>query len=268
MKLSKETIRQKLSSKVGFILDMDGTIYLGKTLFPFTLRFLEELKKKGKKYIFLTNNSSKRAEQYQEKLRQMGIEVDLTKIYTSGDATIDYLKRLNKGKSLYVMGTPDLIHQFEEAGFETDSPDPDFVVLGFDLTFTYQKLDKACRFIRNSVPFIASHPDFNCPLENGDMLPDCGALSAAITAATGVRPTVIGKPQKEILNGILRRLNLPKEKICMIGDRLMTDIQMGLNFGITSILVLTGETTTELLAKSRIKPDLVFKRVVDILEYI
>lgn len=268
MKLSKEFIKQRLSFKAGFILDMDGTIYLGKTIFPFTIRFLEGLKEKCKKFIFLTNNSSKRPEHYQAKLFRMGIEVDLPKIYTSGDATIDYLKKLNKGKSLYLMGTPELIQQFEEAGFETDSPKPDFVVLGFDLTFTYKKLDKACRFIRNGVPLIATHPDFNCPLEKGDMLPDCGALSAAITAATGVRPKVVGKPQREILNGILHRLNLPKEKTCMIGDRLMTDIQMGLNFGITSILVLTGETTPELLAQSKIKPDFVFKRVVDILEYI
>ena len=114
-------------------------------------------------------------------------------------------------------------------------------MLGFDLTFTYEKFDKASRFLRNGVPFIATHPDYNCPLEGNDMLPDCGSLITAFTAATGVAPKIIGKPHEEMLGGILNRTGIQKEELCIMGDRLMTDIRMGRDFGILSILVLTGE---------------------------
>lgn len=249
-------------------LDMDGTIYLGDTLFPFTKAFLQGLTDAGKRYVFLTNNSSKNAKDYYLKLKEMGIETEKSQIYTSGDATIEYLSSLKPNAKIYLMGTENLKEDFRNVGFNLTDKSPDFVVLGFDLTFTYEKLEKACTLIRQGVPFIATHPDFNCPVENGGMIPDCGALSAAITAATGVSPKVIGKPHKEMLEGILKRAKIEKEEMCIIGDRLITDIKMGQDFGIPSILVLTGEAQPEDLESSPVVPDLIVERNIDLLPYL
>ncbi len=251
-----------------FALDMDGTIYLGNQIFPFTLPFLEGLKNAGKKYVFLTNNSSKSGDDYYQKLKKMGVETDRSLIYTSGDATIEYLKGILPGARVFLMGTRNLEEDFRNAGFRLDESSPDFVVLGFDLTFTYEKLEKACHFIRQGVPFIATHPDFNCPMEQGQMIPDCGALSAAITAATGVKPKVIGKPNKEMLEGLLKRAGVTKEELCIMGDRLITDIKMGIDFGILNILVLTGEAKAEDLSHSPIIPDFVIAKNVDLLSFL
>lgn len=247
---------------------MDGTIYLGNKLYPFTIAFLDGLQLSGRDYIFITNNSSKSTSDYQEKLFKLGIDIGIDLIYTSGIATIEYLKKINDRARLYLLGTKSLHQEFEDAGFETLSEQPDYVVLGFDQTFTFEKLDKACRFIRRGVPFIATHPDFNCPLPGGDMLPDCGAMTAAITAATKVKPKVIGKPNKEMIDGVLSRLNTTQEHLTFVGDRLMTDIQMGRNSGILSILTLTGEAKLEDLRDSQVQPDLVFEKIIDILEYL
>jgi len=249
-------------------LDMDGTIYLGKKLFPFTKAFLEGLSKKGKAFTFLTNNSSKNANDYYEKLTGMGLRVTKSQIYTSGDATIEYLNNIKPGARLYLMGTQSLCDDFKRAGFLLVEDNPDFVVLGFDLSFTYQKLEKAARFIRNRVPFIATHPDLNCPMEDNDMIPDCGSLSAAFSAATGVKPKVLGKPNREMLDGLLKRMNIQKEELCLMGDRLMTDIKMGHNFGILNILVLTGEASMQDLQKSDIIPDLILEKNIDLLNYL
>jgi NagD protein len=264
----RKEILEKLKKVKVCALDMDGTIYLGKKLFPFTKAFLEGLSKAGKKFIFLTNNSSKNANDYYEKLTGIGLRVDKSQIYTSGDATIEYLNEIKPGARVYLMGTKNLSEDFERAGFSLVEDNPDFVVLGFDLTFTYQKFDKGARFIRNKVPFIATHPDLNCPIEDKDMIPDCGALSAAFTAATGVKPKVLGKPNQEMLDGLLKRMNVKKEELCLMGDRLMTDIKMGRDFGILSILVLTGEASMEDLKKSDVVPDLILEKNIDLLTYI
>jgi HAD superfamily hydrolase (TIGR01457 family) len=261
-------IERRLKKIKVFALDMDGTIYLGNKIFPFTLPFLEGLKNAGKKYVFLTNNSSKNSGNYYDKLKKMGIETDRSMIYTSGDATIEYMKGIRPGARVFLMGTRNLEEDFRNAGFSLDEISPDFVVLGFDLTFTYEKLDKACRFIRQGVPFIATHPDFNCPMEENQMAPDCGALSAAITAATGVKPKVIGKPNQEMLEGLLNRTGVSKEELCIMGDRLITDIKMGLDFGILNILVLTGEAKEEDLMGSSILPDFVIEKNVNLLSYL
>ena len=136
------------------------------------------------------------------------------------------------------------------------------------MTFTYHKLEKAARFIRHKVPFIASHPDINCPLEDKDFIPDCGALSAAFTASTGVYPKVIGKPNQEMLEGLLNRMCVKKEELCLMGDRLITDIKMGKDFEILSVLVLTGEASMEDLKKSDIVPDLILDKNIDLLTYL
>lgn len=260
-------ITDKLSGINVFALDMDGTIYLGQELFPFTKNFLDGLTKAGKRYVFLTNNSSKNADDYLVKLHRMGLEVEKSQIYTSGDATIEYLIGLKPNARIFLMGTKNLCDDFERAGFVLTDDRPDFVVLGFDTDFTYEKFDKGARFLRQGIPFIASHPDYNCPLPNNDMIPDCGALSAAFTAATGVEPKVIGKPNREMLDGVLKRMGATKNELGVMGDRLMTDIRMGNDFGIFSILVLTGEAKRDDLVNSVSIPDLIIERNIDLLDY-
>lgn len=267
-RLTAEEIKARLAKIKVCALDMDGTIYLGQKLFPFTKDFLEGLEQAGKRFVFLTNNSSKNAGDYYKKLTGMGLEVKPEQVYTSGDATIEYLKSIKPDARIYLMGTKSLMTDFEASGFQLTDENPDFVVLGFDLDFTYERFDKAARMIRQGVPFVATHPDFNCPMEGGDMLPDCGALSAAFAAATGVSPKVIGKPNGEMLDGILRRAGIKKEELCIMGDRLMTDIRMGQDFGILSILVLTGEAKPEDIEPSGITPDLVLKKNIDLLDYL
>jgi HAD superfamily hydrolase (TIGR01457 family) len=266
--LEINNIKTRLKDIKVFALDMDGTIYLGNKIFPFTKSFLEGLVKAGKDFVFLTNNSSKNASDYFHKLEKMGIEIERSQVYTSGDATIEYLKGKQPGAKIFLMGTKNLEDDFRKAGFNLVDRNPDFVVLGFDLTFTYNKFEKACNFIRQGVPFIATHPDYNCPLENGNMIPDCGALSAAITAATGVAPKVIGKPNKEMLEGLLSRTKVKKEELCIIGDRLITDIMMGQNFGILNILVLTGEAKKEDLYDSSVTPDFIVEKNIDLLSFL
>lgn len=266
--LIEEELRARLANIKVCALDMDGTIYLGQRLFPFTEDFLKGLEQAGKRFVFLTNNSSKNGDDYYKKLTNMGLEVKQEQIYTSGDATIEYLKSLKPNANVYLMGTKSLMADFEKAGFRLTEENPDYVILGFDLDFNYERFDKAARMIRKGIPFIATHPDFNCPMEGGDMLPDCGALSAAFTAATGVKPKVIGKPNSEMLNGILSRAGIKKDELCIMGDRLMTDIRMGQDFGILSILVLTGEAKTEDIKPSGVTPDVVLDRNIDLLNYL
>ena len=265
--MDAESFRKRLRKIRNFALDMDGTIFLGSHVFPFAVDFLKELKRRELRYIFLSNNSSKNVKDYYQKLRKMGVPVRPEQIYTSAEATMEYLR--GKGISrIFLVGTASLHEAFGWAGFETDSSQPEAVVVGFDTELTYEKLNRACAWIRRGVPFVATHPDLNCPVENGDMLPDCGAISAAITAATGVQPTVLGKPNPQMLQGLLHRLNARPEEMVLVGDRLMTDIQMGRRFGILTVLVLTGEATREDVAQSAVKPDFIVERISDLAAFL
>ncbi len=192
---------EKLKNIKCYLLDMDGTIYLGNELIDGAKEFLEKLKEKNIRYIFLTNNSSKNKDRYVEKLNKLGIEAHREDVFSSGEATTIYLSKKKKGAKVFLLGTKDLEDEFEKAGFELvreRNKDIDFVVLGFDTTLTYEKLWIACEYIANGVEYIATHPDFNCPLENGKFMPDAGAMMAFIKASTGKEPTVIGKPNRHI----------------------------------------------------------------------
>jgi len=263
-----DEVRQKFQSSHTFVLDMDGTIFRGTHVFPFAVDFLLELRRRRLNYIFLSNNSSKNISDYNAMLQKMGIPVSTGQIYTSTESTIEYLKNQKLGKRLYLVGTHNLRDPFHEAGFETVTEEPDAVVVGFDTELTYEKLDRACSWIRKGVPFIATHPDLNCPVENGEMKPDCGAISAAITAATGVVPKVLGKPNREMLQGLLARTKTSLDKMILVGDRLTTDIKMGNDFGIFTVLVLTGETRREDLKTSSIQPDLIVEKISDLAAYL
>lgn len=262
---------EKLKEKTVFILDMDGTIYLGDGLIHGVKEFLSTIKAQGKRYLFLTNNSSKNKEIYVEKLKALGIHALGEEVYTSGEATTNYLKSQKKGARIYLLGTKALEEEFQREGFILEkerNKDIDYVVLGFDTTLTYEKIWGACEYISEGVDYIATHPDFNCPLPNGKFMPDAGAMAALIQASTGKTPKVIGKPNKEIMDSIILKYDLNKEDMIIVGDRLYTDIKMGENADIASVLVYSGETKESDYKESELKADYVFNSVKDMIEII
>ena len=237
-----------------FLLDMDGTVYLGSRLLPGSLDFLRYLGETGRDHLFLTNNSSRNAQYYAQKLTKLGWPAQPGEILTSGEATALYLGGLKPAARIYLLGTPDLETEFAAHGFVLTDENPDYVVLGFDMTLTYDKLVRACDLVRGGVPFIATHPDLNCPTETG-YIPDCGAMTALITASTGVTPKVIGKPNREIIDAMFRKKPVRRDQVAMVGDRLYTDIVMGHNAGVTSVLVLSGEAKEADIPAAPVKPD-------------
>jgi 4-nitrophenyl phosphatase len=252
-----------LEDKKLFILDMDGTFYLGDIIIGGSLDFIQKLKEKGKKFIFFTNNASKIAKDYKDKLLGMGLHVNEEDIITSGDVTIEYLLKNFPKKKVYLVGTSSLEESFRKAGISLVEKSPDVVVVSFDLTLTYEKISKACTFIREGAHFIATHMDFNCPTEHG-FIPDCGSICAMITASTGVKPKFLGKPFEETVDMIENLTGYKKSEMVIIGDRLYTDIATGFNNKITTALVLTGETKLEDLKETNIKPDFIFQSLFHI----
>lgn len=248
-----------------FLLDLDGTIYLGESLIDGAREFLQILEAQGKKAIFVTNNSSKNKYSYQHKLEKMGLRVNPEKIFTSGEATTRYLNKNQPGAKIFLLGTPLLEDEFFNAGFELVSEAvPDYVVLGFDTTLTYGKLWKACDHVRNDVIYIATHPDYNCPIGEGKYMPDAGAIIKFIAASTGKNPLVIGKPNHYIIASLCEKYKVGKENMAIVGDRLYTDIALGINTGITTVLVLSGETTQQQYQCSDIKASYLFSSVKEL----
>ena len=226
------------------VLDMDGT----------------------RKWMFFTNNSSKDKTLYIEKLARMDCHITPDDILTSGDIMIEFLKTQRPGKTVYVMGTPALEKSFKEAGIDIRqdiNETADIVVVAFDMTLTYEKLEHACSLIRNGAEYLATHPDINCPVSNG-FIPDCGAFIAAINLSTGKTPRITGKPYPETPQMIASVTGVPIEKIAFVGDRLYTDVACGVKNGAKGILVLSGETKIEDVETSEVKPNLIFDRIYDI----
>ncbi len=255
---------EKLKSIKCFMLDMDGTFYLSDYLLPGALEFMDFLAKKELDYLFLTNNSSKNKDLYTDKIRKLGFNVDADKIFTSGEATCIYLKKHSDFRKIYLLGTPALEKEFIQAGYELTAEDPQAVVLGFDTTLTYEKIWKACDLIREGLPYIATHPDYNCPTETGFM-PDIGSFMAMIEASTGKwADVIIGKPHRHIVDAVVEKTGFSLDELAMIGDRLYTDIALG-KAGIKTVLVLSGETKTEDLAGSEFKADVVVNDLADLL---
>jgi HAD superfamily hydrolase (TIGR01457 family) len=251
-----------------FLLDMDGTFNLGDQIIEGSLRFIETLSELGIDYLFLTNNSSKHRRQYAEKITRLGLPVPEEKVFTSGEATALYLQQEHAGSSVYVVGTPALEEEFRQHGFHLDQNHPECIVLGFDTTLTYEKLWKLCDFVRAGLPYIATHPDFNCPTETGFM-PDIGAMIAFVHASTGREPDlVVGKPNRMIVDAVAKKLGLRIEEMAMVGDRLYTDIALGQTSGITTCLVLSGETHTEDLADSPHQPTYTFEDLAAIADWL
>lgn len=264
-----------------FVLDMDGTFYLGDKILDGSLEFLQKVEATGKRFVFFTNNSSKSPLNYIEKLKKMNCHITRDQIMTSGDVTIGYLKNHHPGKTVYLVGTPALEESFLQEGitlFQSCEKDgvieedgmrhvPDIVVIGFDTTLTYEKLERACTYIRNGAMFFATHLDINCPTEAG-FIPDCGAMCDLISRSTGVKPKYLGKPFLETMEYVLQKTGMKKEGIAFVGDRLYTDVATGVNNGAKGILVLSGETKTSDLEHSDVVPDGVFADLKEIGTYL
>lgn len=251
-----------------FALDMDGTIYLGERWIEGARDFLKKIEESGRQYVFLTNNSSKNAAVYVEKLHRMGWDAKEEKIITSGQATIYYLQKNFPGKKVFLLGNPLLQEEFEQAGIFLSDTAPDVVVTAFDTSLTYEKMCKVCDLVREGLPYLATHPDYNCPTETG-FIPDAGAIHAFIHASAFRYPDrIIGKPNSDIVDYLVTRVQVEKERIAMVGDRLYTDIAAGKNNGLKSILVLSGEASLADVAASDVMPHLIFESVQDMIPFL
>ena len=268
-------LRERLAGIRHLALDMDGTIYMGSTLFPFTIEFLDSMSKAGIGYSFLTNNPSRSVADYLNKLAGMGIQADEGNMYTTSLAAIDYIKaNYPDARRLFLLGTPSMISQFEKAGFIScaDDPDdePDVLVVAFDMTLEYSRLCRASWWASQGVSYIATNPDRVCPTDQRTVLVDCGSMCRCIEHATGRCPDItLGKPDPNMLKGILDRHGLKPEEIAMVGDRIYTDTAMARNAGAFGVLVLSGETTLE-TAEAAVEdaPDLICRDIKELGELI
>ena len=246
------------------MLNMDGTIYLSDRLFEETKPFLELLKKQGKRFLFLTNNSSKGVEQYLEKLRKMGLPAREDCLLTSGMATIAYLQSHLPSREIFLCGTPSLTKDFEKAGFCLSAEHPKAVVIAFDTTLDYAKLHRICDLVRSGLPYFATHPDVNVPLSGG-LAPDVGCVISFVKTSTGREPDkIIGKPNAQLVETASVLTGIEKGEIVMVGDRLATDIMLGISAGISSVLVLSGVTSENEAKESSVKPDYIFQNIGEI----
>lgn len=244
-------------------LDMDGTIYSGSRLFACARPFLQRLAKLGIGWTFLTNNSSKSVADYVAHLRNMEVTTEAEQFFTSTQATVSHLRKaLPDVRKLFVLGTVSMRRELSAAGYRMTADraddEPDAVIAGFDTALTFSRLCRAAWWIKAGKPYIASHPDRICPTGEPTVLVDCGSVCAALHAATGRWPDAIpGKPNAEMLRGLLQRLGIKPDELAMAGDRLYTDIVMAQRAGALSVLVLTGEATAEEAAACKTLPDLV-----------
>ncbi len=259
-----------LKQKKLFLLDMDGTIYIDGVLFDFTLDFLNTIKNIGGKYIFLTNNSSKSVENYIDKLTSIGIEVDESNFLTSSQVTASYILKEYPGEKIYVLGTQSFKTELESHDIcVTDryAEDVDCIVVGYDSELTYSKLIDACKLLQKDIGFIAANPDLVYPASFG-FIPDCGSICNMLTTSTGKKPVYIGKPKPTMIDIAVRKSRFSKEETIIIGDRLYTDIACGLNAGVTTVLVLSGETKKDDLKTTEFTPKYVFNNIKEIMPYI
>lgn len=263
----EKKIKEQLTRIKHVALDMDGTIYMGSNIFPFTIPFLNRLKSMGITYSFLTNNPSKSIDDYLKKLAKMGINATKEEIYNTTIATIDYIHaHYPDARKIFFLGTPSMISQFEDVGFisTADSAEdkPDIIVAAFDMTLQYSRLCRAAWWISQNIPYIATNPDRVCPTNEKTILVDCGSICKCLESATGRQPDItLGKPDPNMLLGIQQQMNLKPEEIAMVGDRIYTDIAMAHNANAFGCLVLSGETTIEIAKQAPRQPDLIVQNI-------
>jgi HAD superfamily hydrolase (TIGR01450 family) len=251
-----------------FIFDMDGTFYLGDRMIPGADDFARSLAGKGLDYRFFTNNSSNSEEVCMAKLARMGFPVEPGRVVLSSDVAADYLNTHCPGMGVYLLGNERLTADMLRAGIRLVQEDPDLILLGFDTTLTYEKITKAANWIAAGLPYYATHPDRNCPVTGG-FLPDTGSMIALFEASTGRRPVVLGKPMRTTVDYLTRLLHCEPGELVFVGGRLETDIAIGADNGIPSVLVLTGVTSlADYRAQSEVQAGLVVESMADLGEYI
>ncbi len=257
-----------LKNKKLWLFDMDGTIYLGNTIFDGTIPLLNNIKKTGAKYIFVSNNSSKGISSYLNKVTKMGIEADKNNFYTSTDALIAILKDNFYGELIYVQGTKSFIKNLKKEKIKVTTrynENAKCICVGFDTELTMKKLITTCKMLKLDLPFYATNPDWVCPTEDG-FIPDCGSMCFSLDKATGKKPVFIGKPNAFMIEEVIKKENVSKEDVVLVGDRIYTDILSGINAKIDTVLVLSGETTLKEATKSVDKPTYTIKNVKEINE--
>ncbi len=265
-----EPIFRRLEQIKHIVLDLDGTIYTGETIFSYTIDFLDTLGRLGISYSFLTNNSSKSSSDHLTKLQAMGVNVSLENLFTSADATIYFINtHYPEWRRLFILGTPSLIAQFESSGFivldENSKEDPDALLVSFDTSLTYAGLCRAAWWAKQGKPYITTNPDLVCPSDEEVVLIDCGAIALCLEAATGRRPDkVLGKPQAEILTGLIASKNMEVNQVAMVGDRIYTDMLTAHNAGSLGILVLSGEADLDDVNESPISLDLILPSIKEL----
>ncbi|MBQ9249444.1 MAG: HAD-IIA family hydrolase [Oscillospiraceae bacterium] len=255
-----------------FLFDMDGTLYLGDEVYDGAVALMDDLPNLGKQYIYLTNNSSRAGVDYITRLRRLGFPCEAENVFTAGMATGQYLNQNHPGASVYLAGTRAFYRELQSYGIRlagdenghTEADTVDVVVQGFDTELVYEKLERACHFLRRGAVFIAANPDWVCPMPGDEVLPDCGSICALLTASSGVKPNYIGKPNRSMVDVISKMTGIPNEKICAVGDRLYTDIAVAQNAGAVSVLVLSGETDQAMVDAAERKPDYVLPSVKEL----
>lgn len=260
-----------IKEKLMFCLDMDGTIYHEDMLIPGAKEFFSLLEKQGKGYVFMTNNSSRSKEAYVKKLNALGIKATSAHIVSSVNATIGYLKVHKPGAKIYLVGTKSFRDELRKEGFRIvpatyRGAGIDYVVVGFDTELNYEKIRGACHYVSRHVPYLATNCDMRCPVKERCFIPDCGAICQMIEVATGKKPFFLGKPDTYILEMVSKEWGVAKENMLCIGDRLYTDIAIGINAGVDTAVVLTGETSAEDIVDTAFKPTYCFQSINDIYE--
>lgn len=255
-----------LRDKKLWLFDMDGTIYKEETLFEGTLELLKIITELGGKYVFITNNSSRSLTDYIKKVRRLGIRADKDSFFTSVQASILFIKKKFPGRKIYCQGTKSLIDELKESGLDVTEEVDDtarLILVGFDTELTSHKLRKTCEMLQKNIPFIATNPDMACPVNFG-FIPDCGSICQMLMNATGREPIYIGKPEPLMVRTAMEKFGFTQSETVVVGDRLYTDIAVGLNAGVTAVCVLTGEATVSSIEDGNIKPTFTFKSIEDI----
>ena len=269
MNLQDTSFAARIRNTRLFLLDLDGTVYRGGELIAGAQEFIGRLRAQGIHYVFLTNNSSQSAAEYVKKISHMALPVSPENIFTSGQATAHFLAQKKPGVRAYVVGTRSLAGELAAHGIVlSDGRGPvDCVVVGFDMELTYDKIKTACELVDRGVDYIATNPDFVCPVQGKRSLPDCGSICFMIEQATGKKPFVIGKPRPAMVEIVCEKHGIALDHTAIIGDRLYTDIAVGRNAGILSICTLSGESSREDIARSDVKPDYVIESIDEMNRY-
>ncbi|MBQ9964559.1 MAG: HAD-IIA family hydrolase [Clostridia bacterium] len=263
------TTAERIRNTQLFLFDMDGTLYLDNDLYDFTIDLLKTIRESGRRYLFVTNNSSKSVKDYITKLERLGIAADYDDFLTSSQAAAYYLKLHHADARLYVCGTESLKEELRREGFTvtTDPEETDCIVMGNDTELTFQKLYDVSKLLltRPDIPYIATNLDYVCPTYFGSV-PDCGSFCDMLYNVSKRRPVSVGKPSPLMPQLAMERTGYSADQTAMIGDRIYTDVKSGLNAGVLAILVMSGETTQEILDASEDRPDLVLESAAEILE--